>query len=244
MFWKRDKPVRVKLITPVTLAVPPLPCQSLPTQPPIDSQDPTTNRDLAFKLVTLSAVASQAALMVYGYSHKVGYYNHFGIDINEVALSTPALLLQGYVDILDGTFRASDSYPIVAPSLTALAFVLVAAVFIKAITSRLKTNVVIGSSTWVGMLMFLAFFVPAIGLINGGDEGRKDFKTLTALDAPYGLERVQSIVTKKQTKLTGHLILADGINTFLLVDKTVFKVEDKSGRIIRQVDLRLRTDSP
>ncbi|QVM99112.1 hypothetical protein JYG36_04960 [Pseudomonas sp. SORT22] len=240
MFWKKEKTVRVELVTPVTIDVPASPCQP-PTQPSV-AQDSATNKDLAVKLVTLGAVASQAALVVYGYSHKVGYYEQFGIDINEVALNTPALLLQGYINILEGTFRASDSYPVVVPGLTALAFVLVAAFFIKAIAHRTKVNAIIGSSTWVGMLLFFAFFVPAIGLINGGDVGRKDFNKFTTLDAAYGLERVQTIVTEKQMQLTGHLILADGKSTFLLVDQTVFKIDDKSGRIIRQVDLHLRSD--
>ncbi|KPB52615.1 Uncharacterized protein AC511_2520 [Pseudomonas coronafaciens pv. oryzae] len=41
-------------------------------------------------------------------------------------------------------------------------------------------------------------------------------------------------------RLTGHLILADSKSTFLLVDQTVFKIDDKSGRVVRQADLKAR----
>jgi hypothetical protein len=240
MFWNRDKTINVKLMTPLTLEDPQSPNQAAPAPNSATSQDSKTNTDLALKLVTLGAVASQTALVIYGYSHMVGYYEQFGIDTNELALSTPTLLLQGYINILTGALSASNSYPIIVPGLMALAFVLVAAVFVTVITRRLKAEVIVGLSTWIGISMFVAFFAPAIGVNKGADEGQKDFTKFTRLKTPYGLESLQTIVTDKQVKLTGHLILADSKSTFLLVDQTVFKIDDKSGRVVRQADLKVR----
>ncbi|OSR27919.1 hypothetical protein B7R56_13155 [Pseudomonas savastanoi pv. retacarpa] len=240
MFWNRDKTINVKLMAPVALEVSQSPNQPPPAPSTATSQDSKTNTDLALKLVTLGAVASQTALVIYGYSHMVGYYEQFGINTNELALSTPTLLLQGYINILTGTLRASNSFPIIGPGLMALAFVLLAAVFVTVITKRLKAEVIIGLSTWIGISMFVAFFAPAIGVNKGIDEGQKDFTKFTNLKTPHGLESLQTIVTDKQVRLTGHLILADSKSTFLLVDQTVFKIDDKSGRVVRQADLKAR----
>lgn len=240
MFWNRDKTVKVKLVTPVTFDVQQPPSQPSTAQDTAVSQGSTTNTDLALKLLALGGIALPPALVAYGYSRMVGYYEQFGIDINEITLNTPTLLLWGYVNILDSVLGAATSYPIIVPSLAALLFVILAAAFMKVINNRLKTNVIVGAATWIGMSMFLAFVIPAISLNSGADAGRRDFKKFTSVDASYGLDSVQTVITEKGLSLTGHLILADSNSTFLLVDQTVFKIDDKSGRIIRQAALQTR----
>lgn len=234
VFWKRDNTVKVELVTPLRIEN-----QCAPQRPEAadPSKDTKTNTDLAFKLVATGGLSTQAGLVVYGYSVLVGYYEKFGIDINEIALGTPTLLLYGYINILSGAFTAANSVPLVGPGLVALIFVAAAAIFVSLITKRLKAPVVIGLSTWIGVTMFIAFMAPAIGVQRGVKNGLDDFKKYTNLEASQGLEDAVTVITDKGTRLTGHLILVDGKSTFLLVDKTVFKIDGGSGRVIRETEL-------
>jgi hypothetical protein len=113
--------------------------------------------ELAFKLITLAALASQAALLIYGYSILVGRYEQFGIDINELALGTPTLLICGYAGLFSRALSAASQLPIIGPSLLALEFVLAAAGFVSLITKRLAAGIVVGLSAWIGMFLFVAF---------------------------------------------------------------------------------------
>jgi len=234
MFWKKDRIIKVEVLTPISLSA-----QAAHPKPDEteQSKDTKTNTDLAFKLVATGALSTQAGLVVYGYSVLVGYYEKFGIDINEVALSTPTLLLYGYINILSGVLTAANSVPIIGPGLVALIFVGAAAAFVSMITKRLKAPVVIGISTWIGITMFLAFMAPALGVKRGVTNGLDDFKEYTRLEVPNGLKDVVTVITDKGVRLTGHLILVDSKSTFLLVDKTVFKIDGGSGRVVRETEL-------
>ncbi|MFC6692001.1 hypothetical protein ACFQD2_14620 [Pseudomonas lini] len=124
MFWKKDKSIRVELVTPITLvAQNPLVSPPDKTSPEKTSElkRSETNIDLAFKLINYAGLGLQAALVVYGYSLLVGYYNGFGIDTNEIALSTPSLLLYGYINLFSGALAAANYVPIIGPGILAFA---------------------------------------------------------------------------------------------------------------------------
>ncbi len=234
MFWKKERKIKVELLAPISLST-----QVVHPKPdaPDQSRDTKTNTDLAFKLVATGALSTQAGLVVYGYSVLVGYYEKFGIDINEIALSTPTLLLYGYINILSGVLTAANSVPIIGPGLVALIFIGAAAAFVSMITKQLKAPVIIGVSTWIGMTMFLAFMAPALGVKRGITNGLDDFREYTNLEAPNGLKDAVTVITDKGVRLVGHLILVDSKSTFLLVDKTVFKIDGSKGRVIRETEL-------
>lgn len=243
MLWSRGKTLKVELLTPISLSAP-------PTSPRIDTseqaanKDAKTNTDLAFKLITFGALASQAALLIYGYSLLVGYYEQFGIDTNELALGTPTLLLHGYINLFSSALNAADRWPIVGPGLLALIFVGVAAIFVSVISRRPTANVVIGLAMWIGISMFMAFFAPAVGVQQGVGKGLSDFKKFTQVNAPDGLENIHTVVTDNKERLSGHLILADSKSTFLLVGMKVFKLDGSTGHVIRETELNLKQPPP
>jgi len=238
MFWKRDNTLKVELLTPVALTVPPASRSDTPEQEA--NKQATTNTELAFKLITYGSLASQAALLIYGYSILVGHYEQFGIDTNELALGTPTLLLYGYVDLFSGALDAASQLPIIGSSLLALGFVLVAAIFVSLITTRLAKGIVAGLSAWIGMFLFVAFFAPALGVQKGVKKGLADFSKYTHLEASRGLDDIHTVITDKNERLRGHLILADGKSTFLLVGTKVFKLDGSSGRVIRETELTVK----
>ena len=68
--------------------------------------------------------------------------------------------------------------------------------------------------------------------------GLEKFSEYAGQPVPKALETIHSVTTDKGQKLTGHLILADTKNTFLLVNGTVFKIDGSTGRVIRETNLR------
>lgn len=237
MFWRRDKPLKVELITPIHLTAPSAPTH-LETADEHAAKEAKTNTDLAFKLITFGALASQAALVIYGYSLLVGKFQQYGIDPNELSLSTPTLLLHGYTSLFSGALDAAEQWPIVGPALLALLFVAIAALFVAVITRKPKVNVVIGLASWIGIAMFMAFFAPGAGFQQGMRTGLADFEKYTHQDAAGKLEAVDTVVTDKGERLVGHLVLADSKSTFILVGRTIFKLDGTTGHVIRETELK------
>jgi len=245
VFWKKDKSIRVELVTPITLvAQNPLvypPDKTAPKQTP-ELKKSEANTDLAFKLINYAGIGLQAALVVYGYSLLVGYYNGFGIDTNEIGLSTPNLLLYGYISLFSGALTAANYVPIIGPGILALCFVAVAAAFVALVVKNAKVDTVIGLACWIGFLIFMAFFAPAMGVQQGVKMSKADMKGFTPQELSRGLDKQHSLITDKGTKLTGTLILADGKSTFLLSERTVYKVDSGSGRVLRETLLSAKTE--
>lgn len=244
MFWNKDKSIRVELVTPVTLVAAPSPVatqNSAVSEQASGSKKIETNIDLAFKLINYAGLGLQAALVVYGYSLLVGYYNGFGIDTNEIALSAPSLLLYGYINLFSGAVEAANYVPIIGPGILALCFIVVAGAFVTAVVKNATLDAKIGLACWIGFLLFMAFFAPAFGVQQGIKMGKADAKGFTAQELIKGLNKQHSLTTDKGVKLTGTLILADGKSTFLLVDKTVYKVDSASGRVLRETLLTAKS---
>ena len=65
MFWRRDKPLRVELLTPIHVTASSAPAHHKTLDDPA-AKEMKTNTELAFKLITFGALASQAALLIYG----------------------------------------------------------------------------------------------------------------------------------------------------------------------------------
>lgn len=245
MFWKKNKSIRVELVTPITfVAQNPLvkpPDNTAPEQAP-ELRRSEANTDLAFKLINYAGIGLQAALVVYGYSLLVGYYNGFGIDTNEISLSTPNLLLYGYISLFSGALTAANYVPIIGPGILAFCFIAVAAAFVALVVKNAKIGTVIGLACWIGFLIFMAFFAPAMGVQQGVKMSKADIRSFTPQELSRGLEKQHSLITDKGTKLTGTLILADGKSTFLLIERTVYKIDSGSGRVLRDTLLSAKPD--
>ncbi|MCH5655558.1 hypothetical protein L6225_24530, partial [Pseudomonas syringae] len=78
---------------------------------------------------------------------------------------------------------------------------------------------------------------------KGVKQGLADFQKYTQVDASLGLENLHTVITDKNERLTGHLILADGKSTYLLTGMKVIKLDGSSGRIIRETELSLKKPS-
>lgn len=245
MFWKTKKSIRVELTPPVTLVAQNPLSTSLENPATLVTRDPKTaeaNTELAFKLINYAGVGLQAALVVYGYSVLVGYYNSFGIDTNEIALSTANLLLFGYVSLFSGALEAANYVPIIGPGILAFCFMAVAAAFLGIVVKNARGDTVIVLSCWIGFVFFMAFFAPAMGVQQGIKLSKSDMKNFTPQELSKGIEKQNSIVTNKGTKLSGTLILADGKSTFLLVERTVYKVDSGTGRVLRETHLSVKSN--
>lgn len=243
MFWNTERKIKTELMTPLNLSMPaPQIAPAVAAQ--TEAKEVRTDTDLALKLTACGALGSQAALAIYGYSLLVGYYEQFGIDINELALGTPTLLLHGYINILSGALTAANRLPVLGPGLLALTFVGAAWIFISLITKHLKAGVIVGLAAWSGISMFVAFFAPAVGVQLGAKTGLEDFEKYTSIASPDGLENLHSIITDKGQRLTGHMILADSKSTFLLVGMRVFKIDSPTGRVVRETQLSLKASRP
>ncbi|AZE92333.1 hypothetical protein C4J96_0182 [Pseudomonas orientalis] len=239
MFWRRNKPMKVELLTPIHLTAPPAPAH-IETVNEHAAKEAKINTDLAFKLITYGAVTSQAALVIYGYLLIVGRFRAFGIDPNELSLSTPALLLHGYTSSFSGVLDVAEKLPIVGVALLPITFALVAVIYLTVIAKKPKANVVSGLAPWMGIFMFIAFLAPAASIRQGMNTGLSDFERYTQQQAVGELEAVDVVVTDKGERLAGHLILADSKNTFILVGRTLFKLDGTTGRVIREAELKQR----
>lgn len=239
MFWRRDEPLKVELVTPIHLTATSASTCLGPLDKPA-AEEAKTNTDLAFKLVTFGALTSQAALVIIGYSLLIGKLQQFGIDPSELSLSTPTLLLYGYTSLFSGVLGVADRLPIIGPTLVAVPFVVIAALFVAAITRKLKASVVSGLASWVGIAMLVVFFAPGVGVQYGRGTGLVDFKKYTQLETAGEIDAVDTVVTDKGERLLGHLILADSKSTFLLVGRTLFKLDGTTGRVIRETELKQR----
>jgi hypothetical protein len=240
VFWNKEKRIKVELTTPVTLTLPQVKDGSVSTEAVLPVEQPKVNTELAFKLLIYGAVVCQAALLIIGYSLLVGYYEQFGIDTNELTLSTPTLLLYGYINIMSGALSVTHSLPLLGPGLVAAVYICISALFLLLITKRLKEVVIIGLSSWIGFSLLLISFAPGIGVQNGAEMGLKDFANYTHQKLPIGLDGIHTVMTDKGDRLTGHLILADSKSTFLLVGTKVFKIDGVKGRVIRETELRVK----
>ncbi|KTC42592.1 hypothetical protein AO260_19985 [Pseudomonas sp. ABAC21] len=239
MFWRRDKPLQVELVTPINLTTASAATYHGALDKPVP-EEAKTNTDLAFKLITFGALVSQAALAIIGYSLLVGKLQQFGIDPSEISLSTPTLLLYGYTSLFSSALDLADRLPIIGTILLMLPFLAIAALFVAAITRKLKTSVVAGLASWIGIAMLAVFFAPGAGVQYGRGTGLVDFKKYTQLETAREIDAVDTVVTDKGERLVGHLILADSKSTFLLVGRTLFKLDGTTGRVIRETELKQR----
>jgi hypothetical protein len=63
------------------------------------------------------------------------------------------------------------------------------------------------------------------------------------LDWSRGVNKEYTIVTKEKQRLTGKLVVSDAKSTFLLVGTTVYKIDNKTNRVVRENVLTPKTAS-
>ncbi|MDY7563485.1 hypothetical protein QN400_12565 [Pseudomonas sp. RTC3] len=241
MFWKRDKTVRVEIITPLTISSPISDPKAQNQVSDAGSQAKTIDTDLTFKFATFFALALQAALIIWGYLELAAYYEQFGIQTSELDLGTPTLLVYGYSYTFSELMSTVDRVPVLGAFIPAVVFVAIGAVatfLFFAMHGARKVGDIIQRSVWVGMALLLIFIAPTLAVGNAIDRANRNFEEYTGTKASYGLSKEHSIVTDHKETLTGHLIVADTKSTFILVNDTVYKVDNASNRVMRQTVLK------
>jgi len=239
MRWKRDKTVRVELLTPISLHYP-ISSSDL-SSPPSNAVKKTVGKldtDLVFKGLAYLAIVIQAALAVYGYSKLMGYFEQFGIVTSELDLGIPTLLTYGYISAFTGTMSTVKSVPILGAFTPGLIFMSGAALIVIPVMRKAKIATIIWTCCWVGFISLMVFVAPALGLSQGADEARSGYFDITGVKAGRGFNRAHNIITDKAESLTGHLLIADTKNTYLLINDMVYKIDNASNRVVRRVLLQ------
>ncbi len=238
MLKRRGNTVRVKLADPIFLPAPDATPME-PEQPPIDV-------GLAIKLATLIFIVTQGALLIYGYSVLVGNYDYYGIDINELDIGKPTLLLYGYIHALSTIFELSKGIPNAGGTALLMLCLIVSAIFVFALTNKAKAGT--RASVLFSIFIPLVFIVitPAKGIKLGSDIGQADLKKFIGNEEGGEYKAEQIIITSNKQKLVGKLILADSRFTFLATQKTrkncpptltIYKLSNSDNKIMRQTVL-------
>lgn len=239
MFWKRESKIQVEFLNPINVGSPPIiPPQPDPIPPSVVRE---VDKDFAFKLLAYFAIVMQAGLLAYGYLELSAYYEQFGIGTTELELGTPTILVYGYSYAFSSIMGLVDLIPIIGPFIPGLMFISVALTFVYLLMSRVsKTGEILEKGTWGGMLLFFVFIAPALGVHHGVERARENIKADAGIDVSNGISRVHSIITDKNEKITGRLVVADTKSSFLLVNDTLYKIDNKTNRVIRQSVLKAK----
>lgn len=239
MFWKRDNKIQVEILNPVKVS-------SQSSSPhPVDTAPASTvkelDKELAFKLLTYFAIVLQAGLLVYGYLELSAYYEQFGIGTTELELGTPTILVYGYSYAFSSIMGLVNLIPYVGAFIPGLMFISVALTFVYLLMSRVsKKGEILEKGTWGGMLLLLVFVAPVLGVNHGVDRARENIKANSGIDVSNGITKTHTVVTDKGEKISGQLVVADTKSSFILVDNTVYKVDNKTNRVMRQTVLKAK----
>jgi hypothetical protein len=238
MFWKRDNKIRVEILNPINISSSPSsPQQGEVKAPPISRE---IDRDFAIKLLTYFAIVLQAGLLAYGYLELSAYYEQFGIGTTELELGTPTILVYGYSYAFSSIMGLVYLIPFIGGVIPGLIFIGVALTFVYLLMSKVsKTGEILEKGTWGGILLMLVFIAPVLGVHHGVDRARENIKADSGIDASNGVSRVHSIITDKG-EITGQLVVADTKSSFLLVKDTLYKIDNKTNRVMRKTVLKAK----
>lgn len=239
MFWNRDKKIRVELTAPITITQ--ANCKDLQTLSSLTPVIKTIDKDFALKLLIGIALFLQTALFVDGYLELAAYFEQFGISTSELELTNPAILAAGYIHWFTMVMSWVDDMPIVGPFLQWFPFGTVALAYVYTLANHEAK----GQSFFVKGLMgslalFVIFILPTIGIRHGVDRGRHDVHEAAGIEAVNGLSQVHTVVTKEGETITGYLVAADTKSAFLLANQTVYKIDNRTNRVMRKVLLKAK----
>ncbi|MGU1097810.1 hypothetical protein ACSERW_08645 [Pseudomonas aeruginosa] len=239
MFWKKDKVVRIELLSPPVVVA-----ASTQAEGTDASRKPGSfllSTEQALKLAAIMIAALNTALVVLGYMRYVGLLQQFGVSRTEVSFTFSDLLSFGYVGFLNMTLSGQFAVAAVASAIT---------LPVIAVVVRLKKelhSVVQFLLAWtVSTALFFAVTAPYWIAFNPGKEGAlhaaaesmKLDKTLLR-----GLE-TEHEVTVEGGSITGKIILASPDMTYLLKANVIYKIRASDGKILRKTHLRPQMAGP
>lgn len=242
MFWKSDKRIQVEMVTPVMITS--ANCPSFQQSATPAAVIKTVDKDFAFKLVAGFAIFLQTALTVYGYLELSAFYEQFGIYTSELELGTSTILSAGYSYSFSSIMNSVDDVPYLGPAVPVFIFFVIALAFVTMLMSGVKKMADNLSMALVGAVLLLTLFIaPVLGVMHGLERGKVGLQSNTGLDWSRGVNKEYTIVTKEKQRLTGKLVVSDTKSTFLLVGTTVYKIDNKTNRVVRENVLTPKTES-
>lgn len=234
VFWKKEKKVQVELTAPITIIHPD--CEIQKTGTKAQQRECNLDKEFSLKLIISFALTVQAFFFIAGYLGFTVRYEQYGIRTGELDLANSTILAEGYRQTLSILTSGDGSF-----SITRTFFMLLPFLLASLAATYLLTN---GKSKWIDfiaktslgwVLLFILFFLPALGLLHNIEEAKKDIKEETGLNAKSDLNREQTISTKDGGMLSGKVIAADTKVTFFLSEHTVYKVDNATGRVLRKI---------
>lgn len=235
MFWRREKTVRIELLSPPVVVTPA--ASSSPTAPEhgkASSSMPISVKQL-FKLAAVMVAVVNTALVVLGYMRYVGLLQQFGISRTEVAFTFSDLLSFGYVSFLNMTLSGKVAVAAVCSAIT---------LPVTAVVSRLKRDLhslLQSLLVWaISVGLFFLVTAPYWIAYNPSKEAalKVAAKSLGVQEEQLlGLETEQEVSTENGS-LIGNIILAMPDVTYLLKDGVLYKIRASDGRILRKTHLK------
>lgn len=245
MFWHRDKLIRVEVVTPLTLSQPSARNDEQAKHPSAEIAPRRMNTDLTFKFAAFFAIVLQAVLVVWGYLELAAYYEQFGIRTSELELGTPTLLVYGYAYTFSELMSTVNHFPVIGPFIPGVTFIIIGAALtflFFTMHEQRSLDQVVQRGMLVGVVLLLIFLAPSFAVQNGIDRGITDFEDATGSKASHGLSKEHTIITDQKEQLVGRLVVADTKSTFLQVNDLVYKVDNSTNRVVRQIRLKPKTD--
>lgn len=256
MFWNREKtvkvvvlnqqlrldveqPLRVKVELP---EIAPIQAPALPTQQgaPALSDHTSESNSQAVVIMVKAAGVIQLLLLIFGYTFLAGHYDQYGIQMDELEVSTPALLLQGYFYVITevlmplgpdwGGLLLCGSIILVSSGLTLLLF------------SHKSPEWQFKCACLTILASMIMFFVPACGVRKGIDETKHTLAS-DGIHPSASNELTHILDIPGRGKTSGPVIAATPRYTFMLIDKEVLKIANDSREVVRVIQLEAATPS-
>jgi hypothetical protein len=240
VFWNREKKIQVELTAPITITqanctAPQTPTSLMPVTKAVD-------KDFALKLLIGIALFLQTALFVDGYLELAAYFEQFGISTSELELTNPTILAAGYIHWFTMVMGWVDDMPIVGPFLQWFPFGTVALAYVYMLANHeSKGQSLVVKGLMGSFALFVIFILPTIGVRHGVDRGKHDVREAAGIEVVNGISKVHTIVTKEGESVTGYLVTADTKSAFLLANQTVYKIDNRTNRVMRKILLQAKT---
>lgn len=236
VFWKRETKVKVELSSPITINCPN--CTTQQTETKVSPEEHNSDKEFTLKLLISIALTIQAFFFIAGYLGLTVFFEQYGIKTSELDMTNSAILAEGYRQTLS-YLAGDDNSSIISAFFTLAPFLIISAVITYLITDRSAPWIVFMNRAGLGWaILFLLFYLPVIGLLHSIEATKKGIQEETGLHATSGLSRDQTISIQGGEKFSGQLIAADTKTTFLLSNHTVYKIDNATGRVLRQILLK------
>lgn len=171
-----------------------------------------------------------------GYLFISGYLGKLGIEVAELEIGLPSLLLYGYIFSIDTLNYAGKA---VLTCVTFMVTGLLIWLFNRALADAypsLNKQVRGLISTPLGAVLALVILVgPGVTFNSGGDTAIRNELTDMALGQPKSALRTHIIETP-EGKIKGTLVIADQRYTYLRAENIIYKISNDTQKVIRTIE--------